>query len=222
VVAAVRATGAVPVVWEPGAHDAAMAAVSHVPQVVASTLAAQLLAEPPEVVEVAGGGLRDTARVAGSDPTLWQEILGSNRAPVAGRLRVMAGELQRFAAALDGAEPHGDDTSSDRSADSEPADAQPADAVLDLLRRGREGYHRIPGKHGEAAVEYQVVPVVIPDEPGALARLFAAAGQAGVNVEDVAIEHSPGQPVGLVELSVDPSAADTLRDGLVRSGWSVH
>ena len=66
------------------------------------------------------------------------------------------------------------------------------------------------------------MPVVIPDQPGALARLFVAAGDAGVNVEDVSIEHAPGQPVGLVELSVRPELADALTASLQASGWRVH
>ena len=94
--------------------------------------------------------------------------------------------------------------------------------VGDLLTRGRAGYRRIPGKHGARAVEYVAVPVVIPDEPGALARLLAAAGGAGINVEDLAIEHSPGHPVGLVELMVEPAQAPVLSQALSVLGWSVH
>ena len=50
--------------------------------------------------------------------------------------------------------------------------------------------------------------VVVPDHPGELARLFADVGEIGVNVEDVRIDHDPGRPVGLVELTV---AADCGR-----------
>jgi len=64
--------------------------------------------------------------------------------------------------------------------------------------------------------------VVLPDQPGELARLFAAAGEAGVNIEDVSIEHSPGQPVGLVELSVAPGAEHTLSAALAERGWQLH
>jgi hypothetical protein len=51
---------------------------------------------------------------------------------------------------------------------------------------------------------------------------LVASGAAGVNVEDVAIEHSPGQPVGLVELSVRPEAVAPLAESLRAAGWSVH
>ena len=81
---------------------------------------------------------------------------------------------------------------------------------------------RIPGKHGGEPGEFTVVQVVIPDQPGELARLFEASGAAGVNVEDVRIEHSPGLPVGVAELSVRPDEAETLLDALERGGWPVR
>ena len=59
-----------------------------------------------------------------------------------------------------------------------------------------------------------MVQVVIPDVPGELARLFQAAGEAGVNIEDISIEHSPGLPVGVAELTVRPDAVRRLTQAL--------
>jgi prephenate dehydrogenase len=95
-------------------------------------------------------------------------------------------------------------------------------SVAALLDRGQAGVARIPGKHGGQAREFTAVQVVIPDEPGALARLFAAAGVAGVNIEDVRIEHSPGLPVGVAELSVRPAEAGRLLEALEAGGWPVR
>jgi prephenate dehydrogenase len=66
------------------------------------------------------------------------------------------------------------------------------------------------------------VPVVVSDRPGELARLVNDVGASGVNIEDLRIEHSPGQPVGLVELAVTPAAQATVTDALTRLGWVVH
>ena len=52
--------------------------------------------------------------------------------------------------------------------------------------------------------------VAVPDHPGELARLFADVGEIGVNVEDVRIDHDPGRPVGLVELTVAADRAEHL------------
>ena len=53
--------------------------------------------------------------------------------------------------------------------------------------------------------------VSVPDNPGELARLFADVGEIGVNIEDLYIDHDPGRPVGLVELVVQDTAAESLR-----------
>ncbi len=81
---------------------------------------------------------------------------------------------------------------------------------------------RIPGKRGGPAPSYVVLQVVIADRPGELTRLFQAAGDADVNIEDVSIEHSPGLPVGVAELSVRPDAAGRLAAALREHGWPVH
>jgi prephenate dehydrogenase len=95
-------------------------------------------------------------------------------------------------------------------------------AVAALLDRGRAGVARIPGKHGGAAPQFAAVQVVISDQPGELARLFHAVGAAEINIEDVRIEHSPGLPVGVAELSVRPAQAGPLLDALEAGGWPVR
>jgi prephenate dehydrogenase len=94
--------------------------------------------------------------------------------------------------------------------------------LVDLLHRGNLGQARIPGKHGAPSSSWGAVPVVISDAPNELARLFAAVGAAGVNIEDLRIEHSPGKDVGLVTLQVEPDSADSLAQRLVERGWTVQ
>ena len=101
-------------------------------------------------------------------------------------------------------------------------DGEGSKSVATLLDRGQAGVARIPGKHGGAARPFAVIQVVIRDQPGELARLFQATGAAGVNIEDVRIEHSPGLPVGVAELSVRSAEADLLLDALEAGGWPVR
>jgi prephenate dehydrogenase len=91
-----------------------------------------------------------------------------------------------------------------------------------VLVRGNAGRARLPGKHGGRSTSYAVVPVVLADRPGELARLVVDVGAAGVNIEDIRIEHSPGQPVGLVELAVTPGTEAGLAAALTGLGWVVH
>lgn len=96
------------------------------------------------------------------------------------------------------------------------------DAIEDVLRRGNAGRVRVPGKHGAAPAAYETVAVLIGDKPGELAAIFADAGRAGVNIEDVRIEHATGQQAGLVQIMVEPSAAPVLAASLTERGWSVR
>src|SRR5262249_53397106 len=94
--------------------------------------------------------------------------------------------------------------------------------VTSLLDRGRAGAGRIPGKHGGTPPSFTVVQVVIADRPGELARLFNAAGEAGVNIEDVRIEHSPALPGGVAGLSVRPGQSAALLDAMRAGGWPIR
>ncbi|MFY9998353.1 MAG: prephenate dehydrogenase, partial [Trebonia sp.] len=206
VTALVLACGADPVITDPETHDQWVALVSHVPHLVAAAMAARLAPSvvPADALRLAGQGLRDVTRIAAGDSALWTQILSANAGPVAEVLAAVAVDLSAAARALAGV-----------SAET------PAD-VTDLLERGQAGVARIPGKHGGQPRNFTVVQVVIPDQPGELARLFNAAGAAGVNIEDVRIEHSPGLPVGVAELSVRPDQAAALLDAMEAGGWPVR
>jgi prephenate dehydrogenase len=200
------ACGSQPVLMSAAEHDSWVALVSHVPHLVAAAMAARCADAPPGALALAGPGLRDVTRIAAGDAGLWTEILAANAAQVREIIRTIAGQLDAAAVAL-GAVACGDDDA--------------AKQVTALLESGRDGVARIPGKQGGPAPHYSVVQVVIADTPGELARLFAAAGAAGVNIEDVRIEHSPGLPVGVAELSVRPEAAAALSGALATAGWPV-
>jgi len=75
----IKSLGATPISMSASRHDSAVALVSHLPQIVASLLAAQLKGAKSEDLDLAGAGLRDTTRIAASDPELWQEIISSNK-----------------------------------------------------------------------------------------------------------------------------------------------
>ncbi|MGI9136100.1 MAG: prephenate dehydrogenase, partial [Candidatus Nanopelagicales bacterium] len=94
--------------------------------------------------------------------------------------------------------------------------------IADVLLAGAEGQQRIPGKHGGTPAAYESVAVMLADSPGELARLFAAAGDEGINTEDVRIEHILGRPSGLVEVFVSPERGEALRVALRARGFDVR
>jgi prephenate dehydrogenase len=206
-----EAVGSAVLVMTPDEHDAAVAAVSHVPQIAASLVASQLRDLPSGAVALSGQGIRDVTRIAASDPNIWTQILAGNAPAVRGVLESLAEELDGVLEAL-------------RLLESDPdGGSVGARAVLArTVAYGNAGRALIPGKHGAAPTTYATVIVVIPDEPGALGRLLRDVGEAGVNMEDLHLEHEIGQPFGLVELSVLPAAVQPLITALSSLGWSVH
>lgn len=209
VTALVTACGAEPVVTDADTHDRWVALISHAPHVVAAAMAAQLAPEsvPPEALSLAGPGLRDATRIAVGDAGLWTQILTGNAAPVAAVLAAVAGDIAEAARILETG-PNGSPEGSK--------------GLTALLEHGRAGVARIPGKRGGPARAFTAVQVVISDRPGELARLFAVAAESCVNVEDVGIEHSPGAPLGVAELSVRPESAGPLINALTAGGWRVR
>jgi len=180
-------------------HDKAVALVSHLPQLVASLLAKQLSGAEEGWLDLAGAGLRDTTRIAGSDSKLWREIITANSKALSPLLKSLQSDLTALIASLD-----------DEA------------AVSDFIEAGQKGRARIPGKHGGKAREYTYLPIVIEDKPGQLAALFDECADASVNVEDLMIEHSPGQFTGLITLALSKADAGTLTEHLKSNGWSVH
>ncbi|MFF7563322.1 prephenate dehydrogenase [Streptomyces pseudovenezuelae] len=202
---------AVPVVMDADAHDRAVALVSHMPHLVSSMVAARLEHAEEAAVRLCGQGIRDVTRIAASEPGMWIDILSANPGPVADLLTDVAGDLEETVRALRALQ----------SAD-EAKRVEGTSGIEDMLRRGNAGQVRVPGKHGSAPRVYEVVAVLIDDQPGQLARIFADAGRAGVNIEDVRIEHATGQQAGLVQLMVEPSAAPVLAASLRERGWAIR
>ena len=98
-----QAVGARPQVIAASRHDKLVAAISHLPYTLATTLvlAAQQVAEDdPAVWEVAASGFRDTSRVAASDETMMLDILLTNREAVGQMVHLAQGQLDRLAQAL--------------------------------------------------------------------------------------------------------------------------
>src|SRR5699024_9909367 len=92
--------GAVPIEMTPEEHDRSVALVSHVPQVVASLLAARFADAPEQALSLAGQGVRDTTRIAASSPELWVQILAANADPIVEQLDLVARDLTTVADAL--------------------------------------------------------------------------------------------------------------------------
>jgi prephenate dehydrogenase len=195
----IKACGAQVVQMSAKEHDQRVALISHLPQTISSLLAAQLSGSNPESLALAGAGLRDTVRIAGSDPKLWGEILAANEEALMPLLISLQSDLSELISATSG-----------------PAKWE------SLVAAGRAGKSAIPGKHGGKSREYSYLPIVIDDRPGQLGSLFNACAKAEVNIEDLALEHSPGQLTAVITLAIAPEDIEKLSEFLTKDGWNVH
>ena len=181
-------------------HDHLMARISHLPQI-ASSLIASEIQDLGAGLELSGQGLRDMTRIAGSDGALWSEILLENKDEVLSTLdRFISSALE-----LKGA------ISESRR-----------EEIKALFLKGNSGRAKVSGKHGAKPRNYLHLLVVIKDEPGALSQLFTECAQIKANIEDLSIEHSPGQESGLITLAFSPEDGERVEAHLKKQDWKVH
>ncbi len=188
----------------PAQHDAAVAQISHLPQIAASLLASRLQDTSAQALQLAGNGLRDTTRIAASDGGLWVQILTANAEQILPELHGMKADLDRLIQTL-----------------SQPFASGSRLDVAQLMHEGNRGQARIPGKHGGPAEAFAMVTVLVDDTPGAIVSALQAVADAGVNVEDLRMDHSSGYQVGMLEIAVVPGHKQHLVDSLTSLGWKV-
>lgn len=184
---------------EPDVHDTAVALVSHVPHVMSVLTAARLVDADPGHLALAGPGLRDVTRIAGSDPRLWRQILRGNADAVTGVLTRVRDDLDTVIDLL-----------------------QADEDVSGVLDQARFGTTRLPGKHGTGHDTLGSVFVQVQDRSGELMRLMADTSESGVNIEDIRIDHDLGREVGVVEVAVRLETADHLVESLTTRGWTAY
>jgi prephenate dehydrogenase len=195
--------GALPIEMTAEDHDRNVALVSHAPQLISSLLAARLTDATDAATALAGQGLRDTTRIAASDPELWVQILRANAPAISAILHAYRDDLDRAIQTLDAPDAVG-----------------ARRALAELIADGNTGVARIPGKHGQAK-HFSRIVVLVDDKPGELARLLTEIGELGINMEDLRLEHSPGAQIGLAEISVLPNVESRLVGELESRGWKI-
>lgn len=182
-------------------HDEAVAAISHLPQILSTGLAYSLEKKGVDALNLAGQGLRDVLRLSGSNPKLWSELLIANREALKGYLQSMSATISLFQQSLDNAD---------------------LNKLEEIFSVGNKVYSSIPGKHGGKNRNYSYLPIVINDEPGQLAKIFNECAKININIEDLSIEHSPGQQTGLITLAINEKDIENLSNHLQGAGWNVH
>ncbi|HEX2155279.1 MAG TPA: prephenate dehydrogenase/arogenate dehydrogenase family protein [Acidimicrobiia bacterium] len=188
----VAALGAVPVRMTSAEHDTAVAAVSHVPQVLASALV-NMVAEDGGALSLAAGGFRDVTRIALSEPAWWTEILTQNRGEISRLVRSLSSDLVKWADQI------------------EAGDRQ---TVADGLESARQTRRRL-------TAPVAAVQVLLEDRPGEVARVGHALAESAVDVRDLQLRHATRGGGGVLTLSVLPGQEASLRSALEAEGFRL-
>lgn len=202
--------GARPVAVDPAEHDRVLALVSHLPHVLANVLMTQAgeqagLRDP---LLCAGPSFRDMTRIAGSNRRVWTDIFLENREALLASLAGYREGIDEMVAALEAAD---------------------EERLNELIGRAAGQRQRLLELESLAAEKLFRVMVKIPDRPGVLQQITVALGDAGINIEDLAMHHMSAELGG--ELTVYVLGTDvceraaTLLAGLgyqVTSGRGVE
>ena len=152
-------------------HDSAIAIVSHVPHMVASSLvelAGNHADERKELLRLAAGGFKDSTRIAAGSPKLWAGIALDNKDAVVAGLHEMGEILARFEDAID----HED-----------------YDALTDMLAKSADLRRSLPVRWVPDSAKLTQVRIPMTDHPGIIAEVTGLAAQAGCNIQSIDIDH---------------------------------
>lgn len=194
---ALSALGARPQAIDPAGHDRLMATVSHMPHVLANALAsegAESLTQDSERLPDVGPSFRDATRVAGSNPAIWADIFASNREAVADSVDSVAARLREAAELIRGGD---------------------REALAAWHAAAGEDRRRLLEAESDAGPLRQL-RIVVANKPGTIAELALALGEAGVNIEDMALHPAPDMTSGAVSVWVSGDEQAAKAQELVR------
>jgi prephenate dehydrogenase len=198
VAAFVRELGATPTAVEPEKHDLLMAALSHLPHLMAAALLKVASDVSPEALAFAGPSFRDLTRVGASNPDLWSDILAENAPALGEALAAFAGAMAQLGSEI-----------------------QDRQKMEGRFRAAREAYDALGGILVESSGENLDVAIPVENRPGVFAQVTTLMGSNDINILDLYVRHSNTERAALV-LTLDARDAPRARELLLASGFGAE
>lgn len=176
--------GARPVHIDAEAHDRIMAVISHLPHVLANALmehAGSLSVAGKRALQLVGPSFTELTRVAGANPPMWRDVFLENRDALVESVEALSALLREFATHLATSDAEG--------------------IARSIASAGAYREEMLEFADITAGTLYKVT-VRVPDEPGVIARVMTALGEAAINVEDLTLHHMSRSVGGDLELFV--------------------
>jgi prephenate dehydrogenase len=194
----VRSLGAVPTAVDPDKHDLLMAALSHLPHLMAAALLKVASDISPEALSFAGPSFRDLTRVGASNPSLWSDILAENAPALGEALGAFAGAMAQLGSEI-----------------------QDRESMERRFREAREAYDALGGILVESTGKNVEIAVPVENRPGVFAEVTTLMGSNNINILDLYVRHSNTERAALV-LTLDAEAARTARELLREAGFRAE
>ena len=174
----VKFLGASAVVFPPEHHDRTMAWVSHMPQMLSSTLAASI---PDRLLShnyqhYAGRAFRDMTRIAASGWAMWHDIAVTNRDETVRALTEVRDGVNATIEAMQ---------KLDVVKDGRPAGNDNSDSLEEIFKAGNEGRASLFAPGRNAASAFFEITVPLKDKPGALLSVMQPLAEEGLNIRDI-------------------------------------
>jgi prephenate dehydrogenase len=194
----VRELGATPTAVDPEKHDLLMAALSHLPHLMAAALLKVASDISPEALSFAGPSFRDLTRVGASNPELWSDIMAENAPALGEALGAFAGAMAQLGSEI-----------KDR------------ETMEGRFRRAREAYDALGGILVEKSGENVDVAIPVENRPGVFAEVTTLMGSNSINILDLYVRHSNTERAALV-FTLDAGAAPEARRLLLEAGFGAE
>lgn len=184
-------------------HDSAIAIVSHVPHMVASSLmhlANRHADESKQLMRLAAGGFKDSTRIAAGSPRLWCGIAFDNKDALSRGLEEMRGIIGSFADALE---------------------RDDKEAFTALLADAAEARRNLPAAWVPSTENLLEVRIPMTDRKGVVAEVTTIASSVGCNIQSIEIDHVTEASAVLSLILTDEGDVGQLSIQLLKAGFSV-
>ncbi len=166
----VQAVGAIPLLLTAAEHDRGVAAISHLPHVLAAGLVNAVRdlqkTENADFMRLAAGGFRDITRIASSSANLWAGLAAENKASLLPAIDRLISRLEDFKKAL-------------ASGD------QPA--VKAYFETAGQARGRLPSRGAGALQTDALIQIELADRPGEIAVIATLLAVRGINIQNIGI-----------------------------------
>lgn len=183
IIAVANTIGAIPLVLDYREHDKVVAAISHLPHLVASSLVNLVKDNDTSqgiMKRVAAGGFKDITRIASSSPEMWEQICMTNVDPIADILERYIGSLNQILEQIKGRQ---------------------GDSIFQLFETSRDYRNSITDKaKGSLEPSYEFTVDVV-DEIGAISTISVILAAKGISIKNIGINNNRERGEGALKIA---------------------